>query len=592
MVNVHRRQLLEALSVLAGQGPGDPMRLVPGTQLAASPNGTARQGILDVRAYGAKGDGENDDTPAFEKALGAASGRAVHVPPGRYRVGLRLRGDTHLFGDGTLVYGAAAPALRYEPKFGEAARVDGIGERHDYPDGLPQTVSALKCRAGDIKAGGIRAGDIALLYSSDPYSFSDNKKNFIYKGELFRVLAADSDRGEVLVHGRLRDRYPSEPRLRRLPRHRIAIEGLTFEGYGNPFSQSVVRRARGALWLTGAVYPRIRQCHFRRTWWSGLIAEQCWGGDFDVSFEELPDLPKANAYGYGVALFGASQACSVRIVGSKCRHGYTTGGLRRKTFEDRHHRGSGLPAANVVHDSIVAHSSGAAFDTHFCFDQSFVGCLALRSRMDKGVTARNGQGFQNRGNGTVFQNCTAIDCNAGFHDFTSRYAWEQPQTARYIGCVVANGPPKARGWHVGGNADHAGRSHVALSNCAVSNLETALTLAPGCGATVQGCHAEGLNGPLAVLRRGSDLTVAASVVDLRRSGAVSNPVIRADERGARVVSNGLTVLAPATGKTVSLFGAKTSGDLHVTSISTLLSGNIEDVSAGQSPRVTLSDKTK
>jgi hypothetical protein len=52
----------------------------------------------DVRSFGAIGDGEADDTKAFEKAIAASD--TVFVPPGKYQLSgsLQLRPDTQLFG--------------------------------------------------------------------------------------------------------------------------------------------------------------------------------------------------------------------------------------------------------------------------------------------------------------------------------------------------------------------------------------------------------------------------------------------------------------------------------------------------------------
>jgi hypothetical protein len=41
---------------------------------------------LDVRDFGAKGDGETDDRPALQRAFDAAAGRCVRFPPGTYRI--------------------------------------------------------------------------------------------------------------------------------------------------------------------------------------------------------------------------------------------------------------------------------------------------------------------------------------------------------------------------------------------------------------------------------------------------------------------------------------------------------------------------
>lgn len=63
--------------------------------LAATSHGFASENeVLDVRQFGAKGDGQTDDTAAFQQALdaaGAAGGGIVRVPRGVYRFAGHLR---------------------------------------------------------------------------------------------------------------------------------------------------------------------------------------------------------------------------------------------------------------------------------------------------------------------------------------------------------------------------------------------------------------------------------------------------------------------------------------------------------------------
>jgi len=72
--------------------------------LAAAPNGAAAQfpadsGALNVRDFGAKGDGQHDDTAALTAAIAAAGSdtgaffwrtRLVFLPAGTYRVSAPL----------------------------------------------------------------------------------------------------------------------------------------------------------------------------------------------------------------------------------------------------------------------------------------------------------------------------------------------------------------------------------------------------------------------------------------------------------------------------------------------------------------------
>jgi len=55
-------------------------------------------GVVNVEDYGAKGDGETDDTEAFKKAI--AAGDNIFVPKGNFRLAgtLELRPNTHFFG--------------------------------------------------------------------------------------------------------------------------------------------------------------------------------------------------------------------------------------------------------------------------------------------------------------------------------------------------------------------------------------------------------------------------------------------------------------------------------------------------------------
>src|SRR6186713_3017141 len=56
--------------------------------------------VFDVRAFGAKGDGKNLDSPSINKAIeaaAAAGGGAVHFPAGTYlSVSIRLRSNITL----------------------------------------------------------------------------------------------------------------------------------------------------------------------------------------------------------------------------------------------------------------------------------------------------------------------------------------------------------------------------------------------------------------------------------------------------------------------------------------------------------------
>src|SRR5262245_37086518 len=82
-----RRSFLRAsgAAVTAGVLGG---ALAPVGPAAGGPRVPAAVGVLNVRAFGAKGDGAADDTAALQAALDAAwaaSGGLVFLPPGAYK---------------------------------------------------------------------------------------------------------------------------------------------------------------------------------------------------------------------------------------------------------------------------------------------------------------------------------------------------------------------------------------------------------------------------------------------------------------------------------------------------------------------------
>ncbi len=80
--------------------------------------------VVNVRSYGATGDGTTDDTAACQAALTAAANRALFFPPGRYRITSTLtlaNVSVHIFGAGI---------NRTELRFSGAVNGIGITSNH------------------------------------------------------------------------------------------------------------------------------------------------------------------------------------------------------------------------------------------------------------------------------------------------------------------------------------------------------------------------------------------------------------------------------------------------------------------------------
>lgn len=110
---VNRRQL--ARSAMCGGAS-----LLLGSEALAAPAAArARSSFVDVRTFGAVGDGKSDDTAALQRAIdaAAAAGGAVFVSPGIY-----LSGELHLRPGSALV---GIPGWNYSEPGGSVLRLSG-----------------------------------------------------------------------------------------------------------------------------------------------------------------------------------------------------------------------------------------------------------------------------------------------------------------------------------------------------------------------------------------------------------------------------------------------------------------------------------
>ncbi len=132
---------------------------------------------LNVRWFGALGDGSTDDSAAFTAAIAAAAARgiAVSVPTGRYPVSLAVTdADVWLVGEGTLVHRPASTVLSVTRTPGPALPVSAIGPillgtvaGNAFAD-TALTTTMLTVRS----VAGIARGQVYVLSSQDAYPWS------------------------------------------------------------------------------------------------------------------------------------------------------------------------------------------------------------------------------------------------------------------------------------------------------------------------------------------------------------------------------------------------------------------------------------
>ena len=129
---------------------------------AAGPKPSAR-GTVDVRDYGAVGDGEADDTAALQRAIDAARG-GIWLPRGRYRVTRPIKieldrvGPTSIVGDGTatIVMAGAGPALHLIGTHGGTADPETV-KPNVWANQRSPLVDAIEIVGAHPEAVGVRA---------------------------------------------------------------------------------------------------------------------------------------------------------------------------------------------------------------------------------------------------------------------------------------------------------------------------------------------------------------------------------------------------------------------------------------------------
>lgn len=142
-------------ALLASAGVGS---FAPSALFGAPVKAVSSVQTVDVREYGAVGDGEADDTAAFNRACQAAAPwseslcYAIYVPAGRYRLdgSVYVRKGQSLFGDGHATYIDARKAKASTFVLG---RADTGGRGTPDPGGAPVRLSDFRSIGGAMSNG-------------------------------------------------------------------------------------------------------------------------------------------------------------------------------------------------------------------------------------------------------------------------------------------------------------------------------------------------------------------------------------------------------------------------------------------------------
>ena len=353
---------------------------------------------------GGRGDGIADDSAAFEQVM--SLGRPIHLVGRRWRVASSIRTgrrDLTLIGPGMIIFPRSEGALVFDPQWGPSSAILDFAEEI-YPGAIGSPVARLTLNDGSAFA----AGDVVQVRSSDALATDPLTK----RAELASVL--DVRGRTVWLTQLLGDTYGDTPVLQRLPTQRLRLVGDIVFHCDQDLQAKGGNRDRAAIQIEGAVEP-IVDVEIADAPTRGVFALSCWRGRFSVRARDLRDDVSDAAYGYGIALGGASRYNHVDVQAERCRHAFTT-----NVYAPLGPAWCGGPRDNRVTGAAVRCSS-AGFDTHpACFDTHFQDIEVSSISADlSGSGPGERYAFQDRGIRTVVDGLTTYGFTAGLYSFAS-----------------------------------------------------------------------------------------------------------------------------------------------------------------------------
>lgn len=446
---------------------------------------------LNVKDFGAKGDGINDDTTPFLNAIAVANGRDIYVPNGDYRVALTLTDEpVCMYGNGRLLqrlgssvidvtrsngnarlcsisdvrYGQyQTPADQNTGDFTSIISLSGSftdienGDNlfitsEDYyafeafldgnktyqaawakVHGIGITVGSLVGQAiqEDVVIIGTTTGASGLVTTSSNQQdgtyriiFSKVPNNMFQNGETLQVSGSNvgvvSGAPYIVLCGRTLDAYTNNVKFYKPTTSLFKLSGLRFSAEGDTDAVVGQNNRKPAIELSKVQGADI-DVHVEDSYGSAIMLYTSFNCRVRAKVDKLPCNDSDGAYGYGAAVFGASDYNDFQIIATNCRHAFTTLTTAHVSPIWINANTTGTPKFNTVHDSISHNSIADGFDTHAgAYFTSFINCQSLNNFSGR-RTVSESNGFKNRAIGTRFISCYARNCLTGFVENSAEY---------------------------------------------------------------------------------------------------------------------------------------------------------------------------
>jgi len=300
---------------------------------------------VNVKEYGAVGDGVTDDTVAFQTAFDLNNGM-IFIPDGAYRMfdEIDVQPDTKIVLSGKAII-KVDDTFPVASKLFKSEGVAGVEYTIQNPVEGGYTVDMLLGEENNFAEG-----DLVKIGSSDLY---DSLQTATQTGELNFVQSVEV--GQIILKHPLQDQYTTSPFIQKI----TPVENITFEG-GKIEGKDLASNDTIGIFFQRAINCHVENVRTERFDFVAVGIEDSVGCTVSKSrFEKVV----SNSTGYAISFRGASQDCQAFANYFKdVRHSLSTnspggehGVVRRINFHD-----------NVVYRSekAIAGSGGDAVDTH------------------------------------------------------------------------------------------------------------------------------------------------------------------------------------------------------------------------------------
>jgi hypothetical protein len=412
--------------------------------------------VLNVKDYGAVGNGSTDDTTAIQATITAAQsagGGTVYLPPGTYYVtsGITVSASNikitgHSYGGTTITIGYTGSQFVGTPVFS----FNGTVPLQSAPtvaltaDGTVSTnTSGSYTAAQTVSVGSSSAlsvGQIVLVGDNYTQSWLTSGWNTRYRGEYAQIQSLTST--SVTFTTPLRDPYlisRSAAIYKPTLLMGCAIQDIAFNDTANPTPGTFTNYV-GAVKFYGCRDARADNITVTNLGGSVVAMYQVYNGVIHAC---------SGVNSYSTADVGSAESVMV----TDCVNEGALNGFSLANADANH---VGYTRNCIVTGCISRNNSLSGFDTHpWGTDISFIGCRAERM---------SSAAYQNRSYRTQFINCVAENINAPMVDIGQGQAVD----TKIIGCTFKDGT--GIGVNCYGDSTEGYPSDVTVQDCVFQNL--------------------------------------------------------------------------------------------------------------------------